>query len=102
MSGRSGVLQTGHCLIDAASGGRAGAVAETVVRFGRVSEAEIAAYVATGEPMRVAGAFTIGGFGGPFVDGVEGDPANVGGRSLPLVRPPLARRGSAPRDPVPA
>jgi len=93
MSGRSGVLQTGHCLIDAASGGRAGAVAETVVRFGRVSEAEIAAYVATGEPMRVAGAFTIDGFGGPFVDGVEGDPANVVGLSLPLLRRLLAELG---------
>jgi len=93
MSGRSGVLLTGHCLIDAASGGRAGAVAETVVRFGRVSEAEIAAYVATGEPLRVAGAFTIDGFGGPFVDGVEGDPANVVGLSLPLLRRLLAELG---------
>lgn len=93
MSGQSGVLLTGHHLIDAASGGRAGAVAETVVRFGRVSEAEISAYVATGEPLRVAGAFTIDGFGGPFVDGVEGDPANVVGLSLPLLRRLLAELG---------
>lgn len=93
MSGRSGTLLTGHCLIDAGSGRRAGAVAETVVRFGRVTDTEIRAYVATGEPLRVAGAFTIDGFGGPFIDGVEGDPANVVGLSLPLLRRLLAELG---------
>jgi nucleoside triphosphate pyrophosphatase len=93
MSGRSGILLTGHCLIDAGSGRRVSAVAETVVRFGRVSEAEIRAYVATGEPLRVAGAFTIDGLAGPFIDGVEGDPANVVGLSLPLLRRLLAELG---------
>ena len=93
MSGRSGTLLTGHCLIDAGSGRRARAVAETVVRFGRVTDTEIRAYVATGEPLRVAGAFTIDGFGGPFIDGVDGDPANVVGLSLPLLRRLLAELG---------
>jgi len=93
MSGRSGTLLTGHCLIDAASGRRVSAVAGTAVRFGRVSDAEIAAYVATGEPLRVAGAFTIDGLGGPFIDGVDGDPANVIGLSLPLLRRLLAELG---------
>lgn len=93
MTGRSGTLLTGHCLIDAGSGRRARAVAETVVRFARVTDTEIRAYVATGEPLRVAGAFTIDGFGGPFIDGVEGDPANVVGLSLPLLRRLLAELG---------
>jgi nucleoside triphosphate pyrophosphatase len=93
MSGRSGMLLTGHCLIDAGSGRWARAVAETVVRFGRVTDTEIRAYVATGEPLRVAGAFTIDGFGGLFIDGVEGDPANVVGLSLPLLRRLLAELG---------
>lgn len=93
MSGRTGRLLTGHCLIDAASGRRANGVGTTAVRFGRPSEAEIAAYVASGEPMRVAGAFTIDGLGGPFVEGVDGDPANVVGISLPLLRRLLAELG---------
>ena len=93
MSGRSGTLLTGHCLIDATSGRRASAVAGTVVRFGHLSDAEIEAYVATGEPLQVAGAFTIDGYGGPFIDGVDGDPANVVGLSLPLLRRLLAELG---------
>jgi septum formation protein len=93
MSGRTGTLLTGHCLIDSASGRRVTGVGETAVRFGRPSDAEIAAYVASGEPLRVAGAFTIDGLGGPFVDGVDGDPANVVGLSLPLLRRLLAELG---------
>jgi septum formation protein len=61
-------------------------VASTTVRFGSPSEPEIEAYVATGEPLRVAGGFTLDGLGGWFVDGVDGDPSNVVGLSLPLLR----------------
>ena len=90
MSGRSGTLVTGHCVIDAATGRRAAAVAATRVRFGTPSEQEIAAYVASGEPLAVAGAFTLDGRGGWFVEGIEGDHGTVLGVSLPLLRRLLA------------
>lgn len=84
MRGRSGVLYTGHCarlgdeeLVETAS---------TIVHFADISDDEIAAYVASGEPLTVAGAFTIDGLGGAFVTGIEGDPHNVVGISLPLLR----------------
>lgn len=96
MAGRSGTLRTGHALLDVRAGevvGEAAAVASTVVRFGTPSEAELAAYVATGEPLRVAGAFTVDGLGGWFVDGVDGDPGTVIGLSLPLLRGLLGRLG---------
>ena len=86
MRGRSGVLRTGHCLRDTAAGTRASATASTVVHFADVTDAEIAAYVATGEPLQVAGAFTVDGLGGAFVTGIEGDHHNVVGLSLPLLR----------------
>ena len=86
MRGRSGVLTTGHCVIDTRSGARAIGVGETVVRFGLPSDDEIAAYVATGEPLAVAGAFTLDGVSAPFIDGIEGDPGAVIGISLPLFR----------------
>lgn len=84
MRGKSGVLLTGHCVCHA--GRTATGVADTVVRFGEPSDAEIASYVATGEPLRVAGGFTLDGKSAPFVDGVDGDPSNVIGLSLPLLR----------------
>ncbi|MEU2794747.1 nucleoside triphosphate pyrophosphatase [Streptomyces sp. NPDC007100] len=90
MRGRSGVLRTGHCVIDTAHGGRVSATASTTVRFGEPSDAEIAAYVASGEPLYVAGAFTLDGRSAPFVDGIDGDPGNVIGLSLPLLRRLLA------------
>jgi len=71
------------------------AVASTVVRFADLDDDTIAAYVATGEPLHVAGAFTLDGLGGPFVEGVDGDPANVVGLSLPLLRHLLADVGVA-------
>jgi septum formation protein len=95
MSGRTGTLLTGHCLVDAATGRRAAAVAATSVRFGEPSDDEIAAYVASGEPLRVAGAFTLDGRGGWFVDGIDGDHGNVLGISLPLLRRLLAELGVA-------
>ncbi|AGI90356.1 nucleoside triphosphate pyrophosphatase [Streptomyces albidoflavus] len=86
MRGRNGVLRTGHCVIDTASGRRASATASTTVRFGEPSDEEIAAYVASGEPLHVAGAFTLDGRSAPFIDGIDGDPGNVIGLSLPLLR----------------
>jgi septum formation protein len=91
MRGRDGVLRTGHCVVDTTSGRSASAVASTVVRFGCPTDAEIDAYVDSGEPLGVAGAFTLDGRSAPFVDGVDGDPGNVIGLSLPLLRELLAR-----------
>ncbi len=91
MRGRSGVLHTGHCLIH--GGRQISRGAATVVHFAALSDAEIAAYVATGEPLAVAGAFTLDGLGGAFVSGIEGDPHNVVGVSLPLLRTMLAELG---------
>jgi septum formation protein len=93
MRGRSGVLHTGHCVIDTASGGQVSRTASTTVRFGMPDDAEIAAYVATGEPLFVAGAFTLDGRSAPFVEGIEGDAGNVIGLSLPLLRKLLAELG---------
>jgi nucleoside triphosphate pyrophosphatase len=93
MRGRTGALLTGHCVVDVPTGRMVSDVADTVVHFGDPTEEEIAAYVATGEPMRVAGAFTLDGRCAPFIDGVEGDPSNVIGLSLPLLRRLLARIG---------
>lgn len=99
MRGRTGVLHTGHWLVDRRTGrsgveGEAaegasravGTTASTTVHFADLTDGEIDAYVATGEPMHVAGAFTIDGLGGPFVERIEGDHHNVVGLSLPLVR----------------
>ncbi|MEV7010378.1 nucleoside triphosphate pyrophosphatase [Streptosporangium sp. NPDC051022] len=86
MRGREGRLLTGHCVIDAADGREVSEVEATVVRFGTPADEEIAAYVATGEPLRVAGAFTLDGLGGWFVEGIDGDHGNVLGISLPLLR----------------
>ncbi len=101
MRGRTGVLHTGHWLVDdrpsgadgPGTGGTLGATASTVVHFADVSDEEVAAYVATGEPLAVAGAFTVDGLGGPFVERIEGDHHNVVGVSLPLVRELLGEIG---------
>ncbi len=91
MRGRSGTLLSGHSVVDVATGRTASAVCATTVRFGTPSDAEVAAYVATGEPLHVAGAFTLDGRSAPFVDGIDGDPGNVIGLSLPLLRTLLMR-----------
>jgi len=104
MRGRSGVLHTGHWIIDTrdadgqgtdapANRTALGATASAVVHFADLSDAEIDAYVATGEPLRVAGAFTVDGLGGPFVERIEGDPHTVVGLSLPLLRNLIATLG---------
>jgi septum formation protein len=90
MRGRSGVLLTGHAVVDLASGRHTAAVAATTVHFGLPTDDEIAAYVATGEPLQVAGAFTLDGRAAPFIDRIEGDASNVIGLSLPLLRRLLA------------
>jgi len=93
MRGRTGVLHTGHSLHDRATGHIAAATASTTVHFADLSDDEITAYVATGEPLHVAGAFTVDGLGGAFVTGIEGDHHNVVGVSLPLVRELVAELG---------
>lgn len=105
MRGRSGVLHTGHWLVDTrdpedegGTGGMVGGTASTTVHFADLDDAEVDAYVATGEPLRVAGAFTLDGLGGPYVTGIEGDPHNVVGVSLPLLRELLLELGVAWHD----
>jgi septum formation protein len=98
LSGREAALFTGHCLIAPGGGRRVRGTGRTVVRFGSPSDAEVAAYVASGEPMATAGAFTIDGRGAPFVEGIDGDPGNVIGLSLPLLRRMLADLGLAITD----
>ena len=93
MLGRSGVLRTGHWVIRPATGEEAGAVCSTVVHMGLPTRQEQDAYLATGEPLQVAGGFTLDALGGAFVEGIEGDPSNVVGLSLPTLRHLLAGLG---------
>ena len=92
MRGKSGVLFSGHWLIDNRNpvagqmSPAAGRVSSTVVHFENISDAEIEAYVATGEPLKVAGAFTIDGLGGAFLRSIEGDAHTVIGISLSVLR----------------
>jgi septum formation protein len=101
MSGRSGVLHTGQALFDVQDGAvvsRDIAVASTVVYFATPTAQELEAYLATGEPLAVAGAFTLDGLGAPFVRRVEGDPAAVVGLSLTVLRTQLSKRGLSITD----
>jgi septum formation protein len=96
IGGRSGQLHTGHCLLRLSDGAvthREVQSACTTVRFAAPADADLRAYVATGEPLQVAGGFTLDGLGGWFVDGIDGDPSNVIGVSLPLLRSLLWRVG---------
>jgi septum formation protein len=113
MRGRAGQLHTGHCVVDTTSARTVGGTSSTLVRFAEVTDEEIAAYVGTGEPLQVAGAFTIDGLGGAFVSGIEGDPHTVVGISLPYLRGLFAELGvrwtdlwraglTRPEGPVPA
>lgn len=86
MRGRSGTLHTGHWLIDTEAGTAVGETVSTVVDMVDAPDDEIAAYVATGEPLKVAGGFTLDDLGAPYVAGIHGDPGNVIGVSLPAVR----------------
>jgi septum formation protein len=101
MAGRHGVLLTGHALLDVQDGRiafRAVGVASTEVTFGAPTPEELDAYLASGEPLRVAGAFTIDGLGGWWIDEIHGDPGTVIGLSLPLLRRLLADTGVQPTD----
>jgi septum formation protein len=93
MSGATGELWTGHCLIDFASGRVARGASQATVHFGEFTDADIERYIATGEPLEVAGSFTLEGFGGAFIDGIEGDPHGIIGLSLPLARHLAAELG---------
>lgn len=86
MRGKSGVLHTGHCVIDTRTGQSSASVASTKVQFSDISDDEINSYVASGEPLHVAGAFTIDSLGGPYIESIEGDPSCVEGLSLPTLR----------------
>lgn len=101
MAGGTGELLTGHALLRL-SGGTVVAAAtgaeRTVIRFGAPTPEEVDAYVGTGEPLAVAGGFTLDGLGGWFVDGVDGDPSSVIGISLPLVRRLLGEVGLGVTD----
>lgn len=101
MAGREGRLFTGHCVIRVRDGVRLAAetaAAVTTVRFGIPTESELEAYIATGEPLGVAGAFTLDGLGGWFLDGIDGDPSNVVGLGLAVTRRLLESVGCAIGD----
>jgi septum formation protein len=91
LAGREGTLLTGHWLI--AGERHASGVGATTIRFGTPTDAEISAYAASGEPLSLAGSFSIDGRSAPFVEGIDGDPSNVIGLSLPLLRRLLAELG---------
>lgn len=96
MAGGSGELLTGHAVLrlrDGEISARTRAHLATTVRFGDPSGPELDAYLATGEPLQVAGGFTLDGFGGWFIEGIDGDPSSVIGISLPLTRRLLAEVG---------
>lgn len=89
MAGTAGQLFTGHCVIRSLAGApprTAAAAAVTTVRFGVPTDSELEAYIASREPLGVAGGFTIDGLGGWFIDGIDGDPSNVVGLGLSLTR----------------
>ena len=98
MRGRSGTLWTGHCVIDESTGNRVDEVVGTIVRFGVTTDAELDAYLSTPDVLAVAGAFTLDGRSAPFIDGIEGDPGNVIGLSLPALRRLLRRLGVSVTD----
>ena len=101
LRGTSGRLHTGHCLVSVARGQVVRVLESgdaTTVRFGTPNDDEVAAYVATGEPLQVAGGFTIDGLGGVFVDGVDGSHSNVIGLSLPVLRRLLGELGLSVSD----
>jgi len=93
VAGRTAVLHSGLCVIDAGTGRQVSDVASTNVRYGLPTADEVEAYLATGEPLAVAGAFTIDGYAAPFVDHIEGDHGTVLGLSMPLLRQLLGRLG---------
>ena len=98
LRGRTAILRTGHSVIDTATGRRAAAAAATEVVFGAFTDTELDAYISTGEPLHVAGAFTLDGRSAPFIERIIGDHGNVIGLSLPLFRQLLADVGITVMD----
>jgi septum formation protein len=93
MRNRTGMLHTGHCLIDADTGKEASGSDAALIRFGDPTDAEIDAYVATGEPLQVAGGFTLEGFGAAWIDSIDGNYGSITGLSVPVLRRLLGQLG---------
>ena len=93
MSGRSGLLHTGHCIIDTVKGVEIADRVTTKVTFSELSDEEIEDYIASGEPLHVAGGFTLDGHGSPFIPVIEGDYTNVVGISMPFLRSAIKQLG---------
>lgn len=93
ISGRSGLLHTGHCIIDTAQGREIADRVTTKVTFSELTDHEIEDYIASGEPLHVAGGFTLDGFGSPFIPVIEGDYTNVVGISMPFLRSAMSQLG---------
>lgn len=93
ISGRSGILHTGHCIIDTTKGIEIADRVSTKVTFSEMSGDEIADYVSSGEPLNVAGGFTLDGFGSAFIPSIEGDYTNVVGISMPFLRSAMKQLG---------
>jgi septum formation protein len=93
ISGRSGLLHTGHCVIDTEQGREIVDRVTTKVTFSKMSNDEIDDYIASGEPLQVAGGFTLDGFGSPFIPIIEGDYTNVVGLSMPFLRSAMSQLG---------
>jgi septum formation protein len=93
ISGRSGLLHTGHCIIDTAQGREIADRVTTKVTFSELTDQEIEDYIASEEPLHVAGGFTLDGFGSPFIPIIEGDYTNVVGISMPFLRSAMSQLG---------
>ena len=93
VQGNSGLLHTGHCVIDTAKDREISSIVTTKVSFDSMSDDEINDYVASGEPLHVAGGFTLDGYSSPFIPNIEGDYTNVVGISMPFIRKALAQLG---------
>jgi septum formation protein len=86
MRGSAGLLHTGHCIISTSKNLEFSDLSTSLVHFAQLSDSEIEAYVATGEPLQVAGGFTLDGFSAPFIDRIDGDPSGIIGLSLSTLR----------------
>jgi septum formation protein len=93
LSGKSGILHTGHCLIDTKQQIELSERSSAKVNFTKMSDDEIEDYVNTGEPLKVAGGFTLDGNSAPFINSIEGDPSGIIGLSLPLLRRMILKLG---------
>ena len=93
LRGKTGILHTGHCIIDTAQGIEVSDISSSAVTFGNMHDDEIEAYVASGEPLNVAGGFTLDGLSAPFIDHIAGDPSGIIGLSLPLLRRAVVQLG---------